>query len=129
MNQCFVLIPAEAYGLSSIHFSKLLYPSHIAYPLLPLPVYIQGLLVALATEPDGNFDCQLEFLIDGMDIDEEWCTRYLRGPALEYVLTRSTRNRKKSRMGSHPKYDGNITTYIHSESERQVALSTLGRDI
>ncbi|KAF9456212.1 hypothetical protein BDZ94DRAFT_422035 [Collybia nuda] len=51
MNQCFVFIPAEAYGLSSADFSRLLYPSLINFPLLPLPTYIQGLCVALANEP------------------------------------------------------------------------------
>ncbi|KAL0954874.1 hypothetical protein HGRIS_003807 [Hohenbuehelia grisea] len=31
-------------------------------------------------------------------------------------------------MGSHPKYDGNLTTYIHDEEERMAAVAVPGRD-
>ena len=70
---------------------------------------------------------QLEFLIDGMDIDKEWCDNYLDGPAQEHVKRKSTRSTKKLRMDSHPKYDGNLTTYIHNETERKEALYVIGR--
>jgi hypothetical protein len=36
---------------------------------------------------------------------------------------------KKVRMGLHPKYEGNLTTYIHDESEREVAVNIIGRVI
>ena len=76
-----------------------------------------------------NFRVQLEFLIDGMDIDEEWCDNYLDGPASarEHVKRKSTQIMKKLRMGSHPKYDGNLTTYIHNETEWKEALGVVGR--
>ena len=70
---------------------------------------------------------QLEFLIDGMDIDEEWCDNYLDGPAQELVKSKNTRSAKKLRTGSHPKHDGNLTTYIHNETERKEALGIVGR--
>ena len=73
---------------------------------------------------EHNFRVQLEFLIDGMDIDEEWCDNYLDGHAQEHVKRKSTRS---MRMGSHPKYDGNLTTYIHNETERKEALGVVGR--
>ena len=73
-----------------------------------------------------NFRVQLEFLINGMNIDEEWCDNYLDGPAQEHVKRKSTRNMKKLRMGSHPKYDGNLTTYIHNETEWKDALGVIG---
>ena len=61
-----------------------------------------------------------------MDIDEEWCDNYLQvdGPAQEQVKRKSTRS---LRMGSHPKYDGNLTTYIHNETEWKEALGVVGR--
>ena len=71
-----------------------------------------------------NFRVQLEFLIDGMDIGEEWCDDYLDGPAQEHVKRKSTRSMT---MGSHPKYDGNLTAYIHIETERKEALGVVGR--
>ena len=30
-------------------------------------------------------------------------------------------------MGSHPKYEGNLTTFIHDESERQDIMRIVGR--
>jgi hypothetical protein len=35
-----------------------------------------------------NFACQLEFLIDGVDIDEEWCDKFLSDYAREVYSTR-----------------------------------------
>ena len=100
----------------------------VDFPLLPLPHYVRGLAKIIVTDRNAlNFRVQLEFLIDGMDIDEEWCDDYLDGPAQEHVKSISTRTAKKLRMGSHPKYDGNLTTYIHNETERTEALSVVGR--
>lgn len=73
-----------------------------------------------------NFEIQLEFLIDGMDIDEEWCDSYLDGFA-KNVKSRSTRSAKESRMSSYPKYDGSLSTHIHDETERKEALGVVGR--
>ena len=81
----------------------------------------------VSSDPNAlNFRIQLEFLIDGMDIDEEWCDNYLDGPAQEYLKSKSTQSVKKLRMGSHPKYDGNLNTYIHNETERNEALAVVG---
>jgi hypothetical protein len=90
---------------------------HVGFPLLPLPHYVRGLMKIAVSERNAlNFRIQLEFLVDGMDIDEEWCDNYLDGPAHwhEHVKSKCTRSAKKLRMGSHPKYDGNLTTYIRS---------------
>jgi hypothetical protein len=46
---------------------------------------------------------------------------------MEFVRSRSTRSAKKARMGSHPKYEGNLTTYIHNGSERKDVMGVIGR--
>jgi len=99
------------------------------FPLLPLPHYVKGLANITVTHntDDNNFLTQLEFLIDGMDIDEEWCHTYLDNLALEFIRDRSTRSAKRARMGSHPKYEGNLTTYIHNGLEREVVIRVVGR--
>ena len=75
--------------------------------------------IVVSNRNERNFRVQLEFLIDGMDIDEEWCDDYLDGPAQEHVKRKSTRSMT---MGSHPKYDGSLTTYIHNERRLLVLL-------
>jgi hypothetical protein len=129
MNQCFCLVTDSHYGLNPRAFADLLHRPHIGFPLLPLPHYVQGLasMVAGQNTSNPNFCIQIEYLIDGMDIDEEWCHNFLNGPAQEYVRSKSTPIAKKNRMGQHPKYDGNLTTYIHDQEERQRALSVIGR--
>jgi hypothetical protein len=131
MNQCFFLVPASHYGLSSKVFVDVMRLPGPDFPLLPLPHYINGLasIAVNCSTDDNNFVAQTEFLIDGMDIDDEWCYTYLDGPSLEFVRSRSTRTAKKSRMGSHPKYENNLTTYIHNELEREVAIRVAGRVI
>jgi len=131
MNQCFFLVPASHYGLHSEVFVDVMRSPGLHFPLLPLPHYVKGLASIAVTHnaDDNNFVTQLEFLIDGMDIDEEWCNTYLDDPALEFIRSRSTRSAKKARMGSHPKYEGNLTTYIHNELEREVVIRTVGRTI
>lgn len=77
---------------------------------------------------DNNFLTQIEFLIDGMDIDDEWCGKYLNGAQRTFVQNKSTRSAKRARMGSHPKYEGKLTTYIQDELERQSVLDVVGRN-
>jgi hypothetical protein len=129
MNQCFSLVPASHYGLHSEVFADVIRSPGLDFPLLPLPHYVKGLASIAVTHntDDNNFFTQLEFLIDGMDIDEEWCHTYLDDPALEFIRNRSTRSAKRARMGSHPKYEGNLTTYIHNELEREVVIRVVGR--
>ena len=128
MHQCFFLVPDSHYGLNSQAFNEIMHLPHVGFPLLPLPHYVRGLMKIVVSDRDAhNFRVQVEFLIDGMDIDEEWCDNYLDGPPLEHVKSKSTRSAKKLRMGSHPKYEGNLTTYIHNETERKVALGVVGR--
>jgi hypothetical protein len=129
MNQCFCIATEAHYGLKPIAFSDLLDASVCGFPLLPLPLYVQGLssVVTSQTEKNGTFVVQIEYLIDGMDLDEDWCLKYLDGQGQAYVQSKSTPIAKKRRMGSHPKYDGNLTTFIHDETERQAALKVIGR--
>jgi hypothetical protein len=128
MHQCFHLVPDSHYGANSQAFNDIMHLPGVGFPLLPLPHYVRGLAKTVVSDRDAhNFRVQLEFLIDGMDIDEEWCDNYLDGPAQEHVKSKSTRIVKKLRMGSHPKYDGNLTTYIHNETERMEALGVVGR--
>lgn len=131
MNQCFFLVPAPHYGLRPGVFVEFMQPLDLAFPLLPLPHYIQGLadIVVNDDTDSNNFLTQITFLVDGVDIGEDWCNMYLDGPSREFVRSLSTPSAKKARMGSHPKYEGNLTTYIHDESEREVALSIIGRVI
>jgi hypothetical protein len=129
MNQCFCLVTGSHYGLNPRAFADLLYLPQVGFPLLPLPHYVQGLasMVAGQSTSNPNFRIQIEYLIDGMDIDKEWCCLFLDGPAKQYVWSKSTPIAKKNRMGQHPKYDGNLTTYIHDQEERQRVLSVIGR--
>ena len=100
---------------------------NVDFPLLPLPHYMRGFTKTVVSDPNAlNFRIQLEYLIDGMDIDE-WSDNYLDGPAQEYIKSKSTRVAKMLRMGSHPKYEGNLTTYIHNETERKEALDVVGQ--
>jgi hypothetical protein len=128
MHQCLYLVPDSHYGADSQAFNDIMHLPDVGFPLPPLPHYVRGLAKIVVSDRDAhNFRVQLEFLIDGMDIDEEWCDNYLDGPAQEHVKSKSTRSAKKLRMGSHPKYDGNLTTYIHNETERKEALGVVGR--
>ena len=84
MNQCFFLVPDSHYGLNSQAFNDILHLPHVGFPLLPLPLYVRGLMkIVLSDRNAHNFRVQLEYLIDGMDIDEEWCDSYLDGFAKE----------------------------------------------
>jgi hypothetical protein len=78
---------------------------------------------------NNNFLTQIMFFIDAVDIGEDWCNMYLDGPSREFVRSISTPSVKKVRMGSHPRYEGNLTTYIHNKSEREVAVNIIGRVI
>ena len=128
MHQCFFLVPDSHYGANPQAFNSIMHLPHVDSPLLPHLHYVRGLAKIVVSDSNAhNFRVQLEFLVDGMDIDEEWCDNYLDGPAQELVKGISTRSAKKLRMGSHPKYDGNLTTYIHNETERKEALSVVGR--
>jgi hypothetical protein len=129
MNQCFCIVTEAHYGLSPIAFSDLLDASVCGFPLLPLPLYVQGLsdVVTSQREKNATFVVQIEYLIDGMDLDEDWCLKYLDGQAQAYVQSKSTPIAKQKRMGSHPKYDDNLTTFIHDERGRQAALKVIGR--
>ncbi|KIM35677.1 hypothetical protein M413DRAFT_449627 [Hebeloma cylindrosporum] len=128
MHQCFFLVPDSHYRVNSQAFNDIIHLPHVGFPLLPLPHYVRGLAEIAASDRNAlSIRVQLEFLIDGMDIDEEWCDEYLDGSGQEYVKSKCTRNAKKLRMGSHPKYDGNLTTYIHDETEQKVARGVVGR--
>jgi hypothetical protein len=117
------------FGLPPKAFDDIMDSPHLSFPLLPLPHYVKGLANIATTEgtDSNNFVSQIYFLVDGMDIDEEWCHNYLDGLALAFVLRKSTRGAKKARMGSHPKCEGNLTTFIHDESERQDIMRVVGR--
>jgi len=129
MNQSFCIVTERHYGLNFTAFSDLLEVSICRFPLLPLPHYVQGLANVVTNQNEKNviFATQIEHLIDGMDLDEEWCRKYLDGPAEVYVRSKSTPTAKKNRMGSLPKYEGNLTTFIHDEKGRQAALRVIGR--
>ena len=62
-----------------------------------------------------------------MDLDEDWCRKHLEGAAQGYVRSKCTLTAKKNRMGPHPKYGENLTTFIHNETERQTTLRVIGR--
>ena len=129
MRQSFCIVTDTHYDLNPSAFSDLLEISICRFPVLPLPHYVQGLanVVTSQGERNGTFVVQIEYLIDGMDLDDEWCRKYLDGPAQEYVRSKSTPIAKRDKMGSHPKYEGNMTTFIHDERERQTALRVIGR--
>jgi hypothetical protein len=129
MNQSFCIGTERHYGLNHTAFSDLLEVSICRFPLLPLPRYVQGLANTVTSQGEKNetFATQIEYLIDGMDLDEEWCRKYLDGPAEVYVRNKSTPTAKKNRMSSHPKYGGNLTAFIHDERGRQAALRVIGR--
>jgi len=129
MNQCFFIVPDYHYGLDSKAFDDIMHPPHLDFPLLPLPRYVNGLAsVAVRPNMDNNsIIAQIEFLIDGMDIDEEWCHIYLNGPCRDLVKSKSSPSAKKARMGSHPKYEGNLTTCIRNDKERNGIINVVGR--
>ena len=107
--------------MNSEVFNDIMHLPHIGFPLLPH--HVRGLGKTVVTDRNAhNFEVQLEFLIGEMDI-EEWCDNYLDGPVLE------SRSAKKLRIGSHPKYDGNLSMYIHDETERKEVLGVVGRVI
>ena len=132
MNQFICLAPATVYGLNDLTPESLIRTSEVPFPLIPLPLYVRGMVTVAARErwQHGNFACQLEFLIDGVDIDEEWCDKFLSDLKSEHtwMLERSTRQGKKRRMGSHPKYEGRITTFINNDEESKSARAVVGRD-
>ncbi|KIJ34642.1 hypothetical protein M422DRAFT_34990 [Sphaerobolus stellatus SS14] len=130
MHQCFCLVPGHHYGVHPKGFQDIL--SNLDERFLPLPHYIQGLVTMILNKHivfPNNFLCQLEFLIDGSDLDEDWCNLYLDGRPRAFVRSRSSRVAKKSRMGSTPKHEGNLTMHIRNEEERQEALRVPGRTI
>lgn len=129
MSQFFCIGTERHYGLNPTAFLDLLEVSICRFPLLPLPRYVQGLANVVTSHGKKNetFSTQIEHLIDGMDLDEEWCRKYLDGPAEVYVRNKSTSTAKKNRVGSHPKYEGKLTTFIHDERGRQTALRVIGR--
>ncbi|KAF8809430.1 hypothetical protein BYT27DRAFT_7187722 [Phlegmacium glaucopus] len=129
MRQCFFLVPDSHYGLDPKAFDEIMRPPHLGFPLLPLPRYVNGLasVVVRSGIDNNNFAVQIEFLIDGMDIDEEWCCTYLDGPGQDLVQSRSSQSAKKARMDSHPKYEGNLTTYIRNVEERNSIINVVGR--
>ena len=91
MHQCFFLVPDSHYGMNSQPFNDVMHLLSVGFPLLPLPHYVRGLAKIAASDRNAhNFRVQLEFLIDGMDIDEEWCDNYLDGPAQELVKSKNT---------------------------------------
>lgn len=62
--------------------------SEVPFPLIPLLLYVHSMMPVAAWEcwQHGNFTCQLEFLIDGVDIDEEWCNKFLADLKNEHTL-------------------------------------------
>jgi len=129
MHQCFFIVPDYHYGLDSKAFDDIMRLPHLDFPLLPLPRYVNGLAsVAVRPNMDNNsFVAQIEFLIDGMDIDEKWCHTYLDGSCQDLVKSKSSPSAKQARMGSHPKYEGNLTTYIRNDKERNGIINVVGR--
>jgi hypothetical protein len=130
MHQCFALIPGCHYGIPTKVFNAVINPPDVGFPLLPLPYYVGGMTSVVFNHgtKDNNFNSQIEFLIDGMDIDEGWCCKYIDSPEQKVIRERCTPSAKQARMGSHPKYEGNLTTFIRNESERQVILGVVGRN-
>jgi hypothetical protein len=134
MHQCFFLVPNSEshwhYGVNSEAFcNDIMHLPHVrvGFPLLPLPHYIKGLAKTVVSDRNAHiFRVQLEFLIDGSSTRSGATTSHLDGPAQEHVESKCTRSTKKLRMGSHPKYDGNLTTYIHNDTENE-ALGDVGR--
>ena len=82
MHQCFLLVPDSHYCLNYQDFNDIMHLPNVGFPLLPLPHYVGGLMkIVVSDRTAHNFRVQLEFLIDGMDIDKEWCDNYLDEPA------------------------------------------------
>ncbi|KAF8587988.1 hypothetical protein K439DRAFT_1630183 [Ramaria rubella] len=134
MDNAFVIVPHHVYGLEPSYSSALLRGPQLPFPVIPLPYFFRG----IATIANQYFEeekwhpafaIDIEYLIDGMDIDEEWCDKYLSGSPREYVYSLCTREAKRRRYGPHPKYSGNLTTYIRDEQQRRIALTVIGRDV
>ncbi|KIY51205.1 hypothetical protein FISHEDRAFT_70848 [Fistulina hepatica ATCC 64428] len=123
------LLPASLYGLDYEPLSQLISKdTSTEFPLLRLATFTRG-LAAKALEPSadsiysGHFIILLTMLIDGMDIDEEWCAKNLpEGPVRDKVLSVATRQVKLERLGKW-KYQGWVTTYIETpEMQEKVHL-------
>lgn len=62
--------------------------------------YVQGLFIVVTS---WTFVVQIEYLIDGMDLDEDWCLQYLDGQAQAQVRSKSTQIAKKRENGLTPR--------------------------
>ena len=84
------LIPITAFN--SQDFDDIMHLPNVSFPFLPLPHYAGGLMkIVVSNRNERNFRVQLEFLIDGMDIDEEWCDNYLHQDPLKNMSKGSAR--------------------------------------
>jgi hypothetical protein len=124
------------YGLDGSFHESILRPPVTDFPVLALPPYIAGLVQRMMKLEDSRngayflpFRMELGSLIDGMDLDEDWCDRYLESEANVLVKALSTREAKWQRYGTHPKYRGNLTTFIRNQEERSIRLGTPGRTL
>jgi hypothetical protein len=132
-NEAFVIASHSVYGLPDSYVTHILHPLPFP-PTIPLPLWVNIIAnraVTLKKERGDDaifYNIELQFLIDGQDIDESWCERYLSGEPYDYVVRWSTRQGKKDRIGKI-KYYGQLTTYVSDEEERQKVLTTIGREM
>lgn len=94
-----------------------------------LPELIEGMsreFVAREDPEKAAVGMNVQQLVDGMDLDEEWCARYLNRDykyAYDFVI-----KEVKGRAGRvDPLWPDQVTCYIVDELERQRCLKVPGR--
>jgi hypothetical protein len=103
--------------------------TNLPYPVPTLPSYIISATNGRGSN-SGKGVSIIDFLVHGVDIDPEWCQKYLvaceeKGRKLVEFYASSEQKRRE--MG-HPKCSGYITSYIADEEQLKFARSIPGRD-
>jgi len=131
IKQFLILVPASVYSLEPLVPEKIVPLSSSPARLLSLPHFLRGILnrVNEGCVHNSFFQCLVEDLIDGVDIDEDWCRKYLEPEDAERLRPKVTPEGKQKRMGITGDYEGCFTSYIGTEADRQRARAVLGRDI
>ncbi|TDL19678.1 hypothetical protein BD410DRAFT_791800 [Rickenella mellea] len=132
VNLFITVVPDTFYGLDPLTAEKFIPARHgDSRPILYLKYHVAG-IAERYTNKDQNhttwWGMMLEFLIDGMDIDHDWCQRHLDdGAGKDSVMKKSTTAAKINRIGKLKFYEGIVTCYVDDEI-RGMVLNTLGRD-
>ncbi|TDL22323.1 hypothetical protein BD410DRAFT_788571 [Rickenella mellea] len=127
------VVPATLYGLNPLNTKKFIQPHPSdSCPMLHLKYHVEGIAEHVsknANDPNITWwKMRLEFLIDGMDIDKDWCEKHLKdGPGRELVLSKSTPAAKINRIGKRKYMDGMLTCYVDKDNRAEV-IKTMGRN-